>query len=533
MRYARILFLTAEAVVLLWLFLPTNLGGSTSFIVVNGRSMEPIYRSGDLIITRRQMECRIGDIITFAARDPQTGRISGNVVHRIRSGSPDDGFITRGDNKSDDDPWRPKLDDILGKVWFHIPRAGQLVVQARTPRTLAILIGGFAIIGLVGGAETKRRIRRRGREGKMAIKAIQLRRKLSFQPLQIPSIEWLVGIGGLLAIVAIAGGALAYLSYTQPTTRTQAVEKTLYDQTVAFDYTVQASASTLYPDGAIGPVRPGADAPSARPPIYAKLAKSLDLGYAYTLKTPDAAEISGDIAASVELRGSDGWVKVLERTDPVPFSGPTASGRVQVDLAGLQALVAKIESETGVKGSGYTLTVFPIVRVAGKVGATQVSETYTPAFTVKLDQAKLTPDVELVKSQPRKTSASVTQDQTLRVVNWTLPVAQARQIATFGFGLGLLGLLVVLGSGYRLYSRDVGAQARTRYGSLLVVVSADAPEPTGQKIPVASLHDLARLAQQDGQVIFQRPSGEGSSVYYVQRGDLTYRYTAGGTAVEG
>ncbi|NTV39650.1 MAG: S26 family signal peptidase, partial [Demequinaceae bacterium] len=44
---------------------PTQLQGSTSMVIVSGRSMEPTYFSGDLVIARK-MDPTVGDVIVYA-----------------------------------------------------------------------------------------------------------------------------------------------------------------------------------------------------------------------------------------------------------------------------------------------------------------------------------------------------------------------------------------------------------------------------------------------------------------------------------
>ncbi|MFP4150063.1 MAG: S24/S26 family peptidase, partial [Nitriliruptoraceae bacterium] len=46
---------------------PTSLGGSADYVIVDGRSMEPTYRDGDLVITRVAEEYQPGDVIAYDA----------------------------------------------------------------------------------------------------------------------------------------------------------------------------------------------------------------------------------------------------------------------------------------------------------------------------------------------------------------------------------------------------------------------------------------------------------------------------------
>ena len=92
---------------------PARLGGSTSYVMVSGDSMEPTMHTGDLAVLRQQRAYRPGDIVAFRVPDGEVGE--GHVViHRIHAGD-ERGYVLRGDNKRHPDPWRPARDDILGR----------------------------------------------------------------------------------------------------------------------------------------------------------------------------------------------------------------------------------------------------------------------------------------------------------------------------------------------------------------------------------------------------------------------------------
>src|SRR5262245_30465991 len=93
---------------------PTALGGTASYVVVQGGSMEPTYEDGDLVLIREAGSYREGDIIAFRAGgtfdDPT------RVIHRIVGDTGEGTFNTQGDNRDEIDPWTPGPDDILGKA---------------------------------------------------------------------------------------------------------------------------------------------------------------------------------------------------------------------------------------------------------------------------------------------------------------------------------------------------------------------------------------------------------------------------------
>jgi signal peptidase len=118
---------------------PARLGGSASYVMVSGDSMEPTMHSGDIAVLWRQPSYRPGDIVAFRVPEGEVG--AGHVViHRVIAGD-GRGYVLRGDNKRHPDPWRPGRGDILGRRVLLVPRAGQAVLAVANPLTLGFMAG--------------------------------------------------------------------------------------------------------------------------------------------------------------------------------------------------------------------------------------------------------------------------------------------------------------------------------------------------------------------------------------------------------
>jgi signal peptidase I len=116
---------------------PTSLGGATSYVKVSGTSMVPKLRNGDLVMTRSVGRYQIGDVVAY--RVPK-GEVGADllVLHRIVGGSATRGFVTRGDNRDFNDPWKPKAADIIGEKWVVVSGAGNAMGRLRSPLALAV-----------------------------------------------------------------------------------------------------------------------------------------------------------------------------------------------------------------------------------------------------------------------------------------------------------------------------------------------------------------------------------------------------------
>lgn len=161
MRAARCLPAAATVVLLVAWFLllrPAFLGGPASYVMVDGASMEPTLHGGDLAVVRQQGAYGPGDIVAFRVPEGEPGE-GATVIHRIVVGSAEEGFIVQGDNKERLDPWRPTGDDIVGKMWFHVPAVGRFLALLRAPLPLAALAGGLAILLVLSRAQKGKRAR--------------------------------------------------------------------------------------------------------------------------------------------------------------------------------------------------------------------------------------------------------------------------------------------------------------------------------------------------------------------------------------
>lgn len=123
---------------------PTSLGGPATYISVSGQSMVPTLRSGDLVILHEQRTYEAGDIVAYRipAGEPGAGN---RVIHRVVGGSGSEGYVTRGDNRTSDDQWRPTDDDVLGKLWLRGPGLGRALPRLRAPLIVATAAALVAI----------------------------------------------------------------------------------------------------------------------------------------------------------------------------------------------------------------------------------------------------------------------------------------------------------------------------------------------------------------------------------------------------
>ena len=137
-----------------------NLFGARSLTVMSG-SMEPAIGTGDVVVAVQipPVDARVGDIVTF--RDPLNhARLITHRVREIHVRGDLVTFVTKGDSNSSLEQWAVPQTGTIGRVSFHIPRIGYMMVWIRSTVGLLMLIVLPTL--LLGASELWRLWRPRG-----------------------------------------------------------------------------------------------------------------------------------------------------------------------------------------------------------------------------------------------------------------------------------------------------------------------------------------------------------------------------------
>jgi signal peptidase len=128
--------------VFLWLVLPVVLGVK-SFVITNN-SMSPAIQTGDIVYVKHLEfeEIKVDDILTFSS--PVSDSIT--FTHRVEQIVVGEQLlITKGDANETIDPSPAMYENVVGKVEFTLPWAGNIVLFIRS--FLGIAIVSFLFIG--------------------------------------------------------------------------------------------------------------------------------------------------------------------------------------------------------------------------------------------------------------------------------------------------------------------------------------------------------------------------------------------------
>ncbi len=486
-----------------WIFLgPQQLGGTASYAVVAGSSMEPQLHRGDLVVARSRAHYKIGDAVVYHNAD-----LNRNVLHRIvgRDGSR---YVFKGDHNDFVDPTHPQQSDLIGRLWFTAPGAGRVVEWLQVPLHAAVIAALAALLALGGGGRGRRLRWSPARSGGgLARHARGMRPGL---PNAGAPIAW-------LAAALIASLLLGVVAFTRSS---PAAVNGAWKQRGTFSYSAPAPRGPVYPAGRLVT----GDA------VFLRLVPAVNVGFDYRLVAPLADRLAGTAGLELTVQGANGWKSSMQLSPSKRFRGDNVLVRGRLQLAQLRSLISSVERLTGTTSPGYTVTIRPRIAVRGKVGGARVSATFAPPLTFALDELHLqlqeptasTPGAAPSNALHPVQNASATRPATAVSVG-PLPLGLARILAVLGVLASLLGFAAV--GGLLPLGSIGGEEIPARYRSMLVSVGKPKHSAVdGWVVDVESFKALAQLADHYDRLILHQRHQKGES-YLVEEGGVAYRYT--------
>lgn len=477
----------------IWIaFGPVKIGGQASYVMVNGISMEPNYHTGDLVIVRKEETYQVGDVVAY--RDAQMGAY---IIHRI-IGIRQDQFIMKGDNNSWVDAYQPTHDEILGKQWIYVPKAGITMQWLRKPINLSlaiVLLGGVFMTSMVTKPP-------KGKKEKNS-----------------PSFNggMLEGVLYLLGFLFLGFLGLAIFAFIRPSTRT--ANSIQYQQVGNYTYSATGTPGVYDTET----VRSGE-------PVFPKLSCFLNIGFTYNVPGNQLQNISGNYQMFARVMDQpSGWQRTLPLIPQTAFIGASYSSTAVLDLCQLETMVNLAETETELHTSTYTVEIVTNVAFNANASGQMVADTFEPVLAFRYDRVHLylantnsDGDPMLITKDGLADNPNM-QANTLSLPGWKPTVDFIRVFALLGLGISLGGLVLMGLYVFNTVRKSEDALIRLRYGSVLVDVYEKNLEPTSTTIDVTSMDDLAKLAERQGTMILHMTSNF-LHYYLVQNNGTTYRY---------
>ncbi|HXN38989.1 MAG TPA: signal peptidase I [Solirubrobacteraceae bacterium] len=509
----------------LWLyFAPVGLGGSTTYVVTDGISMEPRFHTGDLAVVRAQGSYHVGEIVAYHSKAFHT-----IVLHRIIAIA-GDRYVFKGDNNNFVDFEHPARSQLIGSLWLHIPGAGSRLQSLGSPQLVGILIG-VATLLFCGAAFTTRRRRRRRRRAGAETNQPPSRRTghLDTGPV--------VGVLAIAMIALLPFGALAALAFTRPPTALLPFSVP-YKQSGTLSYTADTRPGPIY----------ARNRAVTGEPLFTHVVNSVQLGFGYRFDTAASHSLTGKASLDATIASSSGWQTTFPLAPPTDFSGDHAQLDASLDLSSLLALVRRVQATTAVSGS-YTLTLIPYVSVSGNVDVLPLHAKFSPQMQFAVNQLEVQPatpaggSVAGAQSSTAQfeptSSGSATgrryQPNPLSLGMVRMSVKTARRIVVGGVAIVLCTMLLVLAF-MRPRRTDEAQAILARHGRSIVEVDRVWQLPGTPVIDVADIDALVRIAEHYERTILFETAGEGDAFWVTdESGQFRYApvgYPPGGAVMD-
>jgi EAL domain-containing protein (putative c-di-GMP-specific phosphodiesterase class I) len=253
----------------------------------------------------------------------------------------------------------------------------------------------------------------------------------------------------------------------------------------------------------------------------------------YELQADELAGAGGtlDITARVTDEVS-GWQRTIPMREGLKFTGDTVAATGSVNLCDVVALTDTLEAETEYYASYYTLQIVPLVNVSGTSRRRALEGVFAPVLAFRFDKQHFYLLREDEESDPLNPTAvgivegTRTEANTLPLLGLEPEVGPMRFLALAGLLLSGAGMLFLTGALARAASNKA-AYVNMRYGSLLVEAKDMSLDHGAPVVELASIDDLARLADRRNTMILHEERG--TTHYYLVQGDgTTYRYALNG-----
>lgn len=323
-------------------------------------------------------------------------------------------------------------------------------------------------------------------------------------------------IFGLIAIVFIVSALLAVSYYKKPLATLSEKSVLDYTQVAALDYTVSMKPSTLYLSETL---EPGGT-------YLTLLVDSINISASYGMSVMPSVPVMGVSEISAVLRAYDStafearpiWEKPYQILSPVEFLAEDGEVRlarpVVVDLEPYAEEIVSLYDIADVRPAKATLTMEWTVTsktVDGKDLESAMVRMVVPVaaryFTITLD-----PRIER--------SVSVTEPVEVTDAR----VLAGRRVWTSALLVSVVSMAaMVCFTGARKADPEAIMMTKfeRKYGARTVLASA---APCGVTIDVASMEDLAKIADEGNKPILCVVVGAGERHYFVVDGSVKYRF---------
>jgi len=515
-----------------WLaFAPTQAGGMASYIIVIGNSMEPNFHIGDLVITQQEPAYQIGDAVVYRNLE-----LDSFVFHRIISQELER-YTLKGDNNSWTDTYQPSREEVLGKLWLHVPRGGVYIQKVRNPLTMALIagaLGGSLAVSLFKSkSKGKKSMNRKSIQESFTSVIQKIRGWLTTANSSESKTTSSASQGSLvessffaLGLITLAAFILGIIAFSRPSSRI-AEDSINYNHLGIFSYSASAPAG-IYDSDSI----------KSGDPIFTKLTCTVDVNFQYSLITQQPENIAGTHQlTAIIYEPVSGWQRTVPLEEKTTFSGNAFSTKAKLNFCEIESLTRSLETGTDFHPGAYALSILPNTEMNGAISGRELQTTFNPSLTFRYDRVHFYLETDEEQGDSINSTQTGVLNEAHEVANTMLlfgmemAIPALRLISLLGLAVGLGGMLTL---GLRFQSLSKSNQERfirMRYDSLVIDIQDATAISASNMIDVTSIDHLAKLAERFNTMILHEIN-ENKHIYFVRGEGITYRFAMNAAITE-
>jgi signal peptidase len=495
--------------ILVWILLaPPELGGSTRYAMVIGKSMLPTLHSGDLVLLHSSQAYQVGEIIGFL--DPNIHAI---IVHRIIS-SANGQYITKGDNNRDPDVYSSTNPDILGKVWFRAPLLGNLIAAIRQPLFFTLVVGIMVLFIILTFSQSKNPPQIKNEMRLKTTNPLKSTNGVETSAYNNSKLmEFLI-----VVLVVIFVLCLGFLIWSFSKSVYEKAAPIPYIQTGDFSYTASAE-SGIY----------DSDAAKTGDPIFTQLTCILNVSYSYTITGEGLEGVIGTYQTYVKVYDKkSGWTKTIPVSAATGFSGNNLTTTSSIDLCQIRSMIDTTEEKTGLKLGSYSMDIVAAVEINGLLQGNRLHDYMVSKLEFVFEHLNLYVSPTNSETGPFsmiEKGALESEElnfSTIELFGLPMKVQTSRLLSVALLVLSGTFLGVLLFGMINLMNSDIDKKIELQFGAL-VIDSSDFILKIAPVIEFDTIDELAKLAIYNHTVILRTRKSD--MVFYTVRvGDISYRF---------
>ncbi len=301
----------------------------------------------------------------------------------------------------------------------------------------------------------------------------------------------------LLALILAASMITSAMAYRAAEVVRESYTVYSLVQRTDLSYDIMVKPSVIYDNATvIGPNKP----------LYTRLIEAVNVTYEHSTQSlvGELVRELGTYGVTMTLSSGRGWSKTVKMVPKTAYEG-TYSGVIVIRMGEIMRLIDKLEQETGLASSTYTLTLDVVTDSTLLIeGEGEKSNTYTTSavLQIKLGEGKM-----YIKSEGTSSEVSedrlISHENTLKILGAEVPVASLRKYSILALTTSMIGLLTIT-----LYPGKRQREPDRKYSD--VIIDGNPKWLTSLPVvEVTSLKDLVNLAKGSGKPIIRSTKNEG------------------------